>query len=158
MTDTLTALDATFLELEEQSEGALMHTGGVMVFDPLPAGGAPTVEDLCALVTGTLAGLPRCSLNLAIGSRRRYAAVCVPLADLTAIRSELGGSIDDAILTACTSGLRSLLLERDEDCESMPDLGVLAYGIEEGIEELLELAGASRLKPADATAKHLTHT
>src|SRR5450755_2253315 len=60
MTDTLTALDATFLELEEQSEGALMHTGGVMVFDPLPAGGAPRVEDLCALVTGRLAGLPRC--------------------------------------------------------------------------------------------------
>jgi diacylglycerol O-acyltransferase len=58
MTDTLTALDATFLELEEQSEGALMHTGGVMVFEPLPDGGAPTVEDLRALVTGRLGGLP----------------------------------------------------------------------------------------------------
>jgi diacylglycerol O-acyltransferase / wax synthase len=59
MSNTLTALDATFLELEEHSEGALMHTGGVMVFDPLPDGGAPTVEDLCALVTGRLGGLPR---------------------------------------------------------------------------------------------------
>jgi hypothetical protein len=40
MTDTLTALDATFLELEEHGEGALMHTGGVMVFDALPDGGS----------------------------------------------------------------------------------------------------------------------
>jgi diacylglycerol O-acyltransferase len=294
MSNTLTALDATFLELEEQSEGALMHSGGVMVFDPLPDGGAPTVEDLCALVTGRLGGVPgywqrlssehtgawawphwtederfairnhvsraalpspggdaqlcdwiadfyshkldrtrplwemvllegleqgrwalahkthrclgegvgtvgvaklllddragpadedrlqvpssaadplwrslvprapgpigqavqagghalksaleaalrprqtlsrsrmlvellvkdeivgapRCSLNLAIGSSRRYAAVCVPLVDLTAIGTKLGGSIDDAILAICTSGLRSLLIERDED-------------------------------------------
>jgi diacylglycerol O-acyltransferase len=294
MTNTLTALDATYLELEEHSEGALMHTGGVLVFDPLPDGGAPTVEELCALVTGRLGGLPRywqrlssertgawawphwtedqrfdirnhvsraalpapggdaqlcdwiadfyshkldrtrplwemvllegleegrwslaqkthhcladgvgavgvaelllddracppgddrrhtprsaadplwrslvpsapgpigqaaqagghalksgleaalrpretlsrsrmlvellfddeivgaphCSLNLAIGPSRRYAAVRVPLVDLTAIRNELGGSINDAILAACTSGLRSLLLERDED-------------------------------------------
>src|SRR5665213_226151 len=59
MSNTLTALDATYLELEEHSEGALMHTGRVMVFDPLPDGGAPTVEDLCALVTGRLGSLPR---------------------------------------------------------------------------------------------------
>jgi diacylglycerol O-acyltransferase len=294
MTNTLTALDATYLELEEHSEGALMHTGGVMVFDPLPDGSAPTVEELCALVTGRLGSLPRywqrlssertgawawphwtedqrfdirnhvsraalpapggdaqlcdwiadfyshkldrtgplwemvllegleegrwalaqkthhcladgvgaigadelllddrarpagedprhtpssaadprgrslvpsapgpigqaaqagghalksgleaalrpretlsrsrmlvellfdeqmhraprCSLNLAIGPRRRYAAVRVPLVDLTAIRNELGGSVNDAILAACASGLRCLLLERDED-------------------------------------------
>jgi diacylglycerol O-acyltransferase / wax synthase len=294
VTDTLTALDATFLELEEHSEGALMHAGGVMVFDALPDGGAPTVEELCAVVTGRLGslprywqrlssertgawawphwtedqrfdirnhvsraalpapggdtqlcdwiadfyshkldrtrplwemvllegleegrwalaqkthqcladgvgavgiaglllddrarppgedrlpmpgsaadplwrslvpsapgpigqaaraggqalksgleaalrpretlsrsrmlvellfddgivGAPRCSLNVAIGPSRRYAAVRVPLVDLTAISSELGGSINDAILAACTSGLRSLLLERDED-------------------------------------------
>jgi diacylglycerol O-acyltransferase / wax synthase len=62
-----------------------------------------------------IVGAPHCSLNLAIGPSRRYAAVRVPLVDLTAIRNELGGSINDAILAACTSGLRSLLLERDED-------------------------------------------
>ena len=45
MSDNLTALDATFLELEQQDEGALMSIGGVMVFDPLPEGGAPTVDD-----------------------------------------------------------------------------------------------------------------
>jgi diacylglycerol O-acyltransferase / wax synthase len=59
------------------------------------------------LVKDEIVGAPRCSLNLAIGSSRRYAAVCVPLVDLTAIGTELGGSIDDAILATCTSGLRS---------------------------------------------------
>ena len=48
MTDTLTALDATFLELEQSDEGALMAIGGVSVFDPVPGGGAPTFEQLCA--------------------------------------------------------------------------------------------------------------
>ena len=47
MTDTLTALDAAFLELEQLDEGALMSIGGVMVFDPLPSGGVPTVDQMC---------------------------------------------------------------------------------------------------------------
>jgi diacylglycerol O-acyltransferase / wax synthase len=64
MTDTLTALDATFLELEQQDEGALMSIGGVMVFDPLPRGGAPTVEELCANLGPRLGQLPRYSQRL----------------------------------------------------------------------------------------------
>jgi hypothetical protein len=46
--DTLTALDATFLELEQQDDTELMSVSGVMVFDPLPDRGAPTVEQVCA--------------------------------------------------------------------------------------------------------------
>ena len=38
--DQLTALDATFLELEQSDDGALMHIGGAMLFDPLPGGGS----------------------------------------------------------------------------------------------------------------------
>jgi hypothetical protein len=34
MADTLTALDGTFLRLEELDERALMNLGGVMVFEP----------------------------------------------------------------------------------------------------------------------------
>jgi hypothetical protein len=37
--DQLTALDATFLELEQDDDGALMHIGAALVFDPLPGGG-----------------------------------------------------------------------------------------------------------------------
>jgi diacylglycerol O-acyltransferase len=64
MTDTLSALDATFLELEQQDEGALMSIGGVMVFDPVPGGGVPTVEDVCAYLAPRLAQLPRYSQRL----------------------------------------------------------------------------------------------
>jgi WS/DGAT/MGAT family acyltransferase len=64
MSDTLTALDATFLELEQKDEGALMGIGGVSVFDPLPAGGAPTVEQLCANLEARLDQLPRYSQRL----------------------------------------------------------------------------------------------
>ena len=32
MTDTLSALDATFLELEQEDDAALMSIGGVLVF------------------------------------------------------------------------------------------------------------------------------
>ena len=64
MTDALTALDSTFLELEQQDDGALMHIGGVMVFDPLPGGGTPTVAELCANLAPRLGLLPRYSQRL----------------------------------------------------------------------------------------------
>jgi len=62
--DRLTALDATFLELEELDEGALMSIGGVMIFDPLPGGGAPTIEDVRAGLAGRLGELPRYTQRL----------------------------------------------------------------------------------------------
>ncbi len=64
MSDTLTALDATFLELEQRDEGALMGIGGVSVFDPVPGGGTPTVEELCANLAERLVQLPRYSQRL----------------------------------------------------------------------------------------------
>src|SRR6201987_3924489 len=64
MDDRLTALDATFLELEQQDEGALMSIGGVLVFEPTPEGGAPTVEELCANLGPRLDQLPRYSQRL----------------------------------------------------------------------------------------------
>jgi WS/DGAT/MGAT family acyltransferase len=64
MGDTLSALDATFLELEEQDDSAVMSIGGVMVFDPLPDGGGPTVEELCANLGPRLDRLPRYSQRL----------------------------------------------------------------------------------------------
>jgi diacylglycerol O-acyltransferase len=64
MTETLTALDATFLELEQLDDGALMGIGGVMVFDPSPGGGAPTVEAVCASVGARLGQLRRYSQRL----------------------------------------------------------------------------------------------
>jgi diacylglycerol O-acyltransferase / wax synthase len=64
MSDSLTALDATFLELEQRDEGALMSIGGVSVFDPIPGGSAPSVEEFCAHLSGRLTLLPRYSQRL----------------------------------------------------------------------------------------------
>ena len=77
MSDTLTALDATFLELEQQDEGALMGIGGVSVFDPIPGGGAPSIEEMCANLSARLDYLARYSQRLSstrTGGLRKAAA------------------------------------------------------------------------------------
>jgi diacylglycerol O-acyltransferase / wax synthase len=57
--ERLTALDATFLELEEADESAHMHIGGVMVLAPAPGGGAPPLERVRTDTLARLGGLPR---------------------------------------------------------------------------------------------------
>ncbi|MGZ4234227.1 MAG: WS/DGAT/MGAT family O-acyltransferase [Solirubrobacteraceae bacterium] len=57
--DHLTALDATFLELEHDDDSALMHIGAALVFDPLPGGGTPTIEQVREQVAVRLDRLPR---------------------------------------------------------------------------------------------------
>ncbi len=64
MADPLTALDATFLELEQMDEGATMHIGGVMVFDPPPDGTVPALEAVCANIASRLTLLQRYSQRL----------------------------------------------------------------------------------------------
>ncbi len=59
MSEHLTALDATFLELEEIDESAHMHTGVIMVFDPRPDGGSPSREEVCSYLASRLGQLPR---------------------------------------------------------------------------------------------------
>jgi diacylglycerol O-acyltransferase len=59
MSEHLTPLDATFLELEEADESAHMHIGAIMVFDPRPDGGVPSREDLCGHLASRLGQLPR---------------------------------------------------------------------------------------------------
>ncbi len=67
------------------------------------------------LMRDEIAAAPRTSLNVPIGQTRRYAVVRVPLAELKALGRELGGSVNDVVLAACSSGLRGLLLSRGED-------------------------------------------
>ncbi len=59
MSEHLTALDATFLELEEVDESAHMHIGAILVFDPPPVGGRPSREALCEGLERGLDNLPR---------------------------------------------------------------------------------------------------
>jgi diacylglycerol O-acyltransferase len=59
VTDHLTALDAAFLEIEEGDASAHMHIGWTMVFDPLPGGGTPAVDEVRRLLAERLSLLPR---------------------------------------------------------------------------------------------------
>ena len=60
----LTALDATFLELEDADPGAHMHIGGLLVFDPLPGGDPPLYEEVLVRVDERLDSIPRCRQRL----------------------------------------------------------------------------------------------
>jgi WS/DGAT/MGAT family acyltransferase len=58
-TEPLSPLDATFLELEDADPTAHMHIGGVLVFDPLPGGGIPTLTRVRRHLERRLDALPR---------------------------------------------------------------------------------------------------
>ncbi|MFN8162204.1 MAG: wax ester/triacylglycerol synthase family O-acyltransferase [Solirubrobacterales bacterium] len=57
--ETLTALDATFLELEQADDSAHMHIGAVMVFEPLGEGLAPDPTEVARHLSRRLGSMPR---------------------------------------------------------------------------------------------------
>ena len=73
MGDTLTALDGTFLELEDAQDGALMHIGAVLVFEPMGDAGTPTLHDVCRLLDERLCGLARFGQRLSAERTARWA-------------------------------------------------------------------------------------
>ncbi len=66
---------------------------------------------------------PRSSINTPIGPTRSLAVISLELDHLRAIRSGLGGTVNDVVLAAASGGLRSLLLQRGED---PPEAGLRA--------------------------------
>jgi diacylglycerol O-acyltransferase / wax synthase len=68
MTEQLTMLDTMFLELEQADPSAHMHIGAALIFDPLPAGGAPSLDELRAHVRARVAALPRFTQRLSATS------------------------------------------------------------------------------------------
>ena len=66
---------------------------------------------------------PRSSLNAPIGPHRRYAVARARLKDLKAIKNELGGTVNDVVLTVAAGGLRHLLAERGDE---LPEQGLRA--------------------------------
>jgi WS/DGAT/MGAT family acyltransferase len=58
-TEPLSPLDATFLELEEADVTAHMHIGGLLIFDPLPNGGTPTLARVRRHLERRIDELPR---------------------------------------------------------------------------------------------------
>jgi diacylglycerol O-acyltransferase / wax synthase len=64
---------------------------------------------------GVVRPTPMSSLNGPIGPHRRWDWARTTLADVKAVRSVLGGTVNDVVLTVLTRGFRDLLLARDED-------------------------------------------
>jgi hypothetical protein len=58
------------------------------------------------IVREELVAAPTTSLNQPISGTRRYAAVRVPLEELSAIKRRLGGTINDVVLAVSTGALR----------------------------------------------------
>jgi WS/DGAT/MGAT family acyltransferase len=78
---------------------------------------------LGVIVNEELRAAPRTSLNVPIGTRRRYEVVNVPLGDLKEIKRALGGTVNDVVLVLTASGLRALLQARGEP---LPPAGLRA--------------------------------
>ncbi len=104
MADVLSALDETFLELEELEPGALMNIGGILVFDPRPEGGTPTLSELRASRLEGLGQLPRYTQRLSTTRTGRFARPCWEPAE----RFEIADHVYHAALPA-PGGDRELL-------------------------------------------------
>ena len=74
---------------------------------------------LAELGTGQVGRAPRTSLNKPTGSRRRVAAVDLPLAPLQDAARANGGTVNDALLAAVTGALSAVLRSRGENPASL---------------------------------------
>ena len=81
------------------------------------------LEQLREVCTGlaALAGLvprpPASTLNGPIGPHRRYSWASTTVEDIKRVRKELGGTFNDVVLAAITSGFRALLKSRGESVD-----------------------------------------
>ena len=75
------------------------------------------------LVRDEVLPAPKTALNVPIGTERRFEATCVPLAEVKAIKRELGGTVNDVVLAACAGAFRHLMLIRGDD---LPEAGLRA--------------------------------
>jgi WS/DGAT/MGAT family acyltransferase len=67
------------------------------------------------VVRDEVVAAPRCRLNAPISGERSYRVVRAELAELKGVKAALGGTVNDVILAAVTTGLRALLLARGDD-------------------------------------------
>ncbi|HEY1451693.1 MAG TPA: wax ester/triacylglycerol synthase family O-acyltransferase [Solirubrobacteraceae bacterium] len=79
-----------------------------------------TLRTLAEVARGALAAssslrpVGASSLNGPIGPHRRWSWATVSLPDVKAVRAELGGTVNDVVLTVITNGFRELLQSRGE--------------------------------------------
>jgi diacylglycerol O-acyltransferase len=68
-----------------------------------------------AAASGSMRPVGASSLNGPIGPHRRWSWAQVRLSDVKTVRNELGGTVNDVVLTLITNGFRELLESRGED-------------------------------------------
>jgi diacylglycerol O-acyltransferase / wax synthase len=77
------------------------------------------VAGLAAMTAAGITGAPPSPLNVRIGPHRRYAWVDGELATFRAIKSALGGTVNDVVLTVVSGALRAHLFRRGRDPEHL---------------------------------------
>ena len=66
------------------------------------------------IVREEVIGAPQSSLNGPMSGMRHFATVRLDLAEVKAIKTRLGGTVNDVVLALCAGGLRHLLLSRGD--------------------------------------------
>jgi diacylglycerol O-acyltransferase / wax synthase len=77
------------------------------------------VAGLGSMALAGLSPAPRTPLNVDIGPHRRYTWVDADLGRFKAIKSSLGGTVNDVVLTAVTLALGRWMRERGEDTDGL---------------------------------------
>ena len=95
---------------------AVLRTGAGLVRHPGRLGDVLSRSRALAelIVREEVVPAPQTSLNVPIGTRRRFEVARVPLAELKAVKSALGGTVNDVVLAVAAGGLRRMLAERGE--------------------------------------------
>ena len=75
------------------------------------------------IVREEVIGAPQSSLNGPMSGTRQFATVRLDLAEVTATKTRLGGTVNDLVLALCAGGLRELLLSRGD---TLPDADLRA--------------------------------
>jgi diacylglycerol O-acyltransferase / wax synthase len=115
--------DPSGLRLALDATVNLVTTPGQLVGAALTAIRAPrrTLERGWMIASGllrygsALRPTPRTSLDGTIGPHRRWTFTGASLADVRTIRRAFGGTVNDVVLAAVTSGFRDLIVARGED-------------------------------------------
>jgi WS/DGAT/MGAT family acyltransferase len=91
------------------------------LLDPstIPNRAYEAVRSVGAFVGGSFDFAPESTLNQAVGPHRRFETVLADLEDFKAIKNALGGTVNDAVLTAVTGALRELLRSRGERVDDL---------------------------------------
>jgi diacylglycerol O-acyltransferase len=107
------ALDAVVLPARE-----VLAVAGAVTADPARAVGQVTgTVRAIAKLAPSLWPASGSSLSGHIGRQRRYTWARASLGDVKTIKRELGGTVNDVVLTAISGGFRALLLAHDEQPE-----------------------------------------